>query len=148
MITELRRLELADMDAAARVHRAAFDHAMPWLIGLHTPDEDLWFYRERVFTTALLWGAFDGETMAGLIAFNDDWVEQLYVLPEAQGYGIGSKLLDVAKRAADRLQLWTFQRNVPAQHFYQARGFVLVEQTDGSRNEEREPDARYLWTRV
>jgi len=25
----LRRLHLADMDAAARVHRAAFDHALP-----------------------------------------------------------------------------------------------------------------------
>jgi GNAT superfamily N-acetyltransferase len=147
LITELRRLELADMDAAARVHRAAFDHAMPWLIGLHTPDEDLWFYRERVFKTASLWGAFDGETLTGLIAFHDDWIEQLYVLPEAQGCGIGSKLLDVAKRAADRLQLWTFQRNAPARRFYQARGFVLVEQTDGSRNEEKEPDARYLWTR-
>jgi hypothetical protein len=36
----IRQLELADMDAAARVHRAAFDHALPWLTGLHTPDED------------------------------------------------------------------------------------------------------------
>jgi GNAT superfamily N-acetyltransferase len=147
LITDLRQLEFADMDAAAQVHRAAFDHAMPWLIGLHTPDEDRWFYREHVFKAASLWGAFDGEILAGLIAFHDGWIEQLYVLPKAQGCGIGSKLLDVAKRAADRLQLWTFQRNVPARRFYQARGFVLVEQTDGSRNEEREPDARYLWTR-
>ena len=147
LITDLRQLEFADMDAAAQVHRAAFDHAMPWLIGLHTPDEDRWFYREHVFKAASLWGAFDGETLAGLIAFHDGWIEQLYVLPKAQGCGIGSKLLDAAKRAADRLQLWTFQRNVPARRFYQARGFVLVEQTDGSRNEEREPDARYLWTR-
>ena len=25
------------------------------------------------------------------------------------------------------------------------RGFVLIEQTDGSRNEEKEPDALYRW---
>src|SRR6185437_14189007 len=53
----LRRLELADMDAAARIHRAAFDRALPWLAGLHTPDEDRWFFRERVFRACEVWGA-------------------------------------------------------------------------------------------
>ena len=47
----LRQLALTDMGAAAQVHRAAFDHAMPWLVGLHTPDQDRWFYREHVFAT-------------------------------------------------------------------------------------------------
>ncbi|WP_063781789.1 GNAT family N-acetyltransferase [Bradyrhizobium viridifuturi] len=143
-----RRLALADMDAAARVHRAAFDHALPWLAGLHTPDEDRWFYRERMFSVCTLWGAFDGEAMSGVIAFHDDLIEQLYVLPAAQGCGIGSALLDIAKQGADRLQLWTFQRNARTRSFYEARGFVAVEQTDGSRNEEKEPDVRYLWTQV
>jgi GNAT superfamily N-acetyltransferase len=136
------------MDAAARVHRAAFDHALPWLIGLHTPEEDRWFYRERMFQTCTLWGAFDDNAMTGVIAFRDDWIEQLYVLPEAQGRGVGTELLDVAKHASERLQLWTFQRNVRARRFYEARGFVLAEQTDGACNEEQEPDARYLWTRA
>ena len=143
----IRQLELADMDAAARVHRTSFDHALSWLTGLHTPEEDRWFYRERMFKTCTLWGAFDANAMTGVIAFHDDWIEQLYVLPEAQGRGVGTELLDVAKRAFDRLQLWTFQRNAPARRFYETRGFVLVEQTDGAGNEEKEPDARYLWTR-
>ena len=29
--------------------------------------------------------------------------------------------------------------------FYEARGFVASEFNDGSRNEEREPDVRYVW---
>lgn len=136
------------MDAAARVHRAAFDQALPRLTGLHTPDEDRWFYRERMFVTCTLWGAFDGAAMTGVIAFHDDWIEQLYVLPAAQGRGIGSALLEIAKRRAERLQLWTFQRNARARRFYEARGFVPVEQTDGSGNEEKEPDVRYLWKRA
>ena len=144
----IRQLELADMDAAARVHRTAFDHALPWLAGLHTPDEDRWFFRERMFKTSTLWGVFDSDAMIGMIAFHDDWIEQLYVLPEAQGQGVGTALLGVAKRASDCLQLWTFQRNAQARRFYQARDFVLVEQTDGAGNEEKEPDARYLWTRA
>jgi GNAT superfamily N-acetyltransferase len=144
----IRQLELADMDAAAGVHRAAFDHALPWLAGLHTPEEDRWFYRERMFKTCTLWGAFDRDVITGMIAFRDDWIEQLYVLPEAQGQGVATELLDVAKRASKRLQLWTFQRNASARRFYEARGFALVEETDGTGNEEKEPDSRYLWTRA
>jgi GNAT superfamily N-acetyltransferase len=143
----IRQLELADMDAAARVHRAAFDHASPWLTGLHTPDEDRWFYRERVFTGCQVHGAFEGGALVGIIALRRDWVDQLYVLPEVQGGGVGSELLQVAKRACERLQLWTFQRNLNARRFYEARDFALVEETDGAGNEEKEPDARYLWTR-
>ena len=143
----IRRLELADMDAAARVHRAAFDHALPWLTGLHTSEEDRWFYRERVFATCRVYGAFEGDVLTGIIAFRNEWIDQLYVLPDAQGRGVGTALVQVAKAAFDRLQLWTFQRNARARRFYEARGFVLVEQTDGAGNEEKEPDARYLWTR-
>jgi GNAT superfamily N-acetyltransferase len=143
----LRQLELADMDEAARLHRAAFDQALPWLAGLHTPEEDRWFFRERVFASCEVWGAFDGGMMTGMLAFRNDWIDQLYVLPGAQGRGIGTGLVKVAQNSLDRLQLWTFLRNQRARRFYEARGFVLVRETDGARNEEREPDALYLWTR-
>src|SRR4051812_3316142 len=96
----IRQLERADMDAAALVHRASFDHALPWLAGMHTPDEDRWFYRERMFKACTLWGAFEGDGMTGSIAFHDDWIEQLYVLPKMQGQGVGTALLDVAKRTS------------------------------------------------
>ena len=85
--------------------------------------------------------------MIGMIAFRKDWIDQLYVLPEVQGQGIGSSLLQRAQTSFERLKLWTFQRNVPARRLYEARGFALVRQTDGSGNEEKEPDALYLWTR-
>lgn len=144
---EMRRLELEDMDAAARVLRTSFDAALPPLAGLHTPEEDRWFFRERVFTTCEVWGAFDGAAMTGMIAFRKDWIDHLYVLPGAQRRGAGTELLGIARRARDRLQLWTFQRNMQARRFYEARGFALVRETDGAENEEKEPDALYLWTR-
>lgn len=143
----LRQLALTEMGEAAQIHRIAFDQAMPWLVGLHTPDQDRWFYRERVLQTCRVWGRFDGDQLSGIIAFRDGWVEQLYVRPAAQGRGFGTELLNVAKGTYDRLDLWTFQRNASARRFYEMRGFVLVEQTDGARNEEKEPDARYLWIR-
>jgi GNAT superfamily N-acetyltransferase len=143
----LRQLELVDMDAAARVLRVSYDQALPWLAGLHTPEEDRWFLRERVFPACAVWGAFDDVTMIGMLAFREGWIDQLYVLPDAQGLGVGTELLRVAQDAVGHIQLWTFQRNARARLFYEARGFALMRETDGARNEEREPDALYLWTR-
>src|SRR5882757_4208589 len=103
----LRQLTLSDMDAAARVHRAAFDDALPWLAGLHTPAEDRWFFRERVFKSCQVWGAFNHAEMIGFIAFREDWIDQLYVHPGHQGRGTGTLLLRVAQDAFARLNLWT-----------------------------------------
>jgi GNAT superfamily N-acetyltransferase len=67
-------------------------------------------------------------------------------VPSFQGLGIGDKLLAMAKELRPSgLTLWTFQRNARARQFYEARGFVASEFTDGSRNEEREPDVLYAW---
>jgi GNAT superfamily N-acetyltransferase len=143
----LRRLALKDMDAAAAVHRVSFDHALPWLSGLHTPADDRAFHRTEVFMSCEVWGAERQSKLIGIIAFRHEWIDQLYVLPDARGHGIGSNLLEIAQRAFPLLNLWTFQRNLPARRFYEANGFVAVRETDGSGNEEKEPDVLYRWKR-
>ncbi len=95
-----RRLSLAEMDDAARIHRIAFDERLPWLAGLHTPDEDRAFYRERIFPRCEVWGAAaEGGDIVGIIAFRDGWIDQLYVLPQHKGRGAGGALLAVAQAA-------------------------------------------------
>ncbi len=144
MTIVLRRLTLDDVDAVAGVHRTAFDARLPWLAGLHSPAEDRWFFRERVFTDCAVWGALDA-TVVGFIAFREGWIDQLYVLPRWQGQGVGQALLKIAKKTWPSLDLWTFQRNVEARRFYERQGFIAIDQTDGSRNEEHEPDVLYRW---
>lgn len=143
----LRKLAFADMGAAAAVHRASFDHALPTLAGLHSPEEDRAFYRTQVFRACQVWGAEKQSKLVGIIAFREDWIDQLYVLPDAQGRGVGSDLLEIAQEAFPVLHLWTFQRNVRARRFYEANGFVALRETDGSGNEEKEPDILYRWQR-
>lgn len=141
----LRKLDLADMPAAAAVHRASFDERLPTLSGLHTPEEDVGFWSAVVFKDCQIWGAEEGGRLVGVIAFLEDWIDQLYVLPEAQARGIGSRLLDVAKSAYPVLSLWTFKRNAPARRFYEKHGFFVVDESDGAGNEEKEPDVLYKW---
>jgi len=101
-----------------------------------------------MFKTCELWGYFDEQQLVGIIAFREGWIDQLYVLPSSQGRGIGTALLEIAKRRSRRLSLWTFQHNTNARRFYEAQGFTLVEETDGTANEEKEPDALYTWQAV
>jgi ribosomal protein S18 acetylase RimI-like enzyme len=141
----LRKLDLADMPAAAAVHRASFNERLPTLAGLHTPEEDVGFWSAVVFKDCQVWGAEEGGRLVGVIAFLEDWIDQLYVLPEAQGRGIGCRLLDIAKSTYPALSLWTFQRNKPARRFYEKHGFFVVDESDGAGNEEKEPDVLYKW---
>jgi hypothetical protein len=43
-------------------------------------------------------------------------------------------------------EVWAFQRNENALHFYESQGFRLIEATDGGGNEEREPDMLLTWS--
>ncbi len=143
----LARLAVSDAAAVAAIHRAAFDAALPWLAGLHTPAEDLEYFSGHVLVGCEVWGASALGRLSAFIAFREGWIDQLYVAPVRQGHGAGSALLAVAMGAWPELRLWTFQRNATARRFYEARGFVLIEETDGRGNEEREPDALYAWRR-
>lgn len=145
MTAVFRKLCRDDMAETASVHRTSFKERLPWLAQLHTPEEDRGYWRGHLFATCDIWGAERDGTLLGVIAFRTDWVDQLYILPSVQGQGIGSRLLDIAKGAHPQLFLWTFQRNTPARRFYETRGFVATEETDGSGNEENEPDVLYRW---
>lgn len=108
--------------------------------------------REWIRTVAIaereLWlaASADGQVLA-LLVLNVGWVDQLYVDPLWTGKGLGSRLVELAKfRRPAGLQLWTFATNIGAQRFYQRHGFVVAETTDGSQNEEQEPDIRMVWT--
>ena len=74
------------------------------------------------------------------------WLDDLYVLPDAQGRGVGTALLDrVLAGHPDGIGLWVFESNRPARDFYARHGFVSLERTDGSANEERAPDIKLVW---
>jgi putative acetyltransferase len=135
-----------DVEAVARLNRAVRTACLPYLPDLHTPAEDLWFFRERVFPECTVWVA--GETaLDGFCAWRPGWVDHLYIRPECHGQGLGTALLARAMAEHSPLRLWAFQRNTQALRFYAARGFRVIERTDGSRNEEREPDALLEWVR-
>ena len=146
----LRRAILDDADALAAILRAAMRGAMPSLPELHTPEEDRWFLREIVLPNEEVWVVERDGQIVGFTALGAregiDYLQHIYVAPEHQSRGIGSELLNRAKeRRPAGFRLWVFQTNEGARQFYERRDLRLVELTDGSHNEEKEPDALYEW---
>ncbi|WP_353471503.1 GNAT family N-acetyltransferase [Salipiger sp. H15] len=84
-------------------------------------------------------------TLLGFLAREGSYVHALFVAQAVQGRGIGHALLEDAKRAARRLELWTFLANARAQRFYERAGFAISRRGDGSANAEGLPDLFYVW---
>ena len=143
------RLRLAgpgeDGDAVARIFLAA-RAGMTYLPRVHTDEETTRFFRDAVVPNDEVWLAEDDSGTVGFAALGSAELNHLYVRPDAQGRGAGSLLLDRAKeRRPDGFRFWVFQQNADARRFYERHGCVLVLETDGAGNEEREPDALYEW---
>jgi ribosomal protein S18 acetylase RimI-like enzyme len=143
----IRRAEAGDADVAASIYlvsREAAGAAFP--PNIHSEEETREFVRDVVVPTREPWLAIVDDRPVGLLVLAGDDIDWLHVLPEAQGHGVGSALIDHAQSLRpDGVALWTYASNTPAQRFYERRDFVVVRETDGADNEDHAPDIRYVW---
>ncbi|MEU6815056.1 GNAT family N-acetyltransferase [Streptomyces sp. NPDC046860] len=147
MTVLLRRALPADARAAADVWLRSFAAALPTVVRPRADDEVRAHIRDVVIPLRETWVAEAEEGgIVGMMVLDGDLLSQLYLDPAHRGRGLGDRFVALAKeRSPGGLTLWTFQVNRPAHRFYERHGFVAVERTDGSGNEEREPDVRYAW---
>ncbi|HEY8170159.1 MAG TPA: GNAT family N-acetyltransferase [Candidatus Limnocylindria bacterium] len=135
----------ADAGIVAKIWLASFGatYSFP---PAHSVDQVRAWVAERLLPDTETWIAEERGTAIGFISIGGRSIEQLYLLPEQTGRGIGSMLMTLAKeRRPTGLELWTFQVNEGARRFYVRHGFHVAELTDGADNEEQQPDVRYVW---
>jgi len=142
----IRRATADDVDAVAALFRRSFG-TLDFLPTLHTPEED----REHlagVVAEQDVWVAEDDGRVVGFLALKGDHGTFFYVDPDAHERGHGSELFEEAQRARPGgFDFWVFQANERARRFYEKRGCIPLEFTDGAGNEEKTPDVRYEWRR-
>ncbi|GAB2774479.1 GNAT family N-acetyltransferase [Streptomyces chlorus] len=144
---DLRRALPADSAPAAGVWLRSFAAALPGVVRPRSDDEVHGYFRHVLVPLRETWVAeTEGGGLVGVMVLEDEELAQLYLAPEWRGRGLGDRFVALAKEhRPEGLFLWTFQVNGPAHRFYERHGFEAVEWTDGSRNEEREPDVRFVW---
>jgi len=143
-MTLLRPAEPADAADLAAVQIAA-RAAAPMPESIHPEADVAAFLLSRIGEDEV-WVAEVEGAVAAYARFTPTWLDDLYVLPTHQGAGLGGALLGlVMSLRPDGLGLYVFETNAPARHFYEARGFLVTARSDGSENEEREPDLRMEW---
>ncbi len=147
MAVTFRRATAADAPDVATVYIASRRGAAAYLPTVGTDAEIRAFVIHQMVPERETWVAeLDGRIVAVLVLDGYE-VQQFYVAPDYQRSGVGDAMLAHAKHLRPAgLRLFTFQRNAPARRFYEARGFIAKEFTDGATSMEREPDVLYQWT--
>jgi GNAT superfamily N-acetyltransferase len=140
----IRRATQDDADAIADVLTAA-RAVQAWFPPLHSPEETRSFVRDRLLPGHETWVVESDGCVVAFAALTDDHLGHLFVHPDAQRRGIGTALLEHTQRLLPGgFSLWTHQAS-EARAFYEARGLVAVEFTDGATTMEKIPDVRYEW---
>ncbi|MEX0308502.1 MAG: N-acetyltransferase family protein [Ruegeria sp.] len=126
----------------AILHGFAREH--DWMPKLHSEAETIafcgWMIDRDWVTVAELQG-----NVVGFLALSEVEIHSLYLAVPARGRGIGQLLLNHAKARRPELSLFAFQANDPARRFYERNGFAEVARSDGSGNDEKLPDIKYVW---
>jgi hypothetical protein len=144
MPTQIRRATPSDSAETAGVFLASRG-SMTYLPNLHSEEETRDFIA-RVVRDLEAFVAVRAGLIVGFAALHGDWLDHLYVHPSRFNTGTGTKLFDEVRfQRPGGFQFWVFQQNIGARRFYERHGCALARLTDGRDNEEKLPDALYVW---
>ncbi|MEJ2795716.1 GNAT family N-acetyltransferase [Iodobacter sp. LRB] len=141
--------ECSDSHSIASLYLASRKAYLSYAPLAHS-DEAIYSWAADVLikTNRIIAASKDG-LIYGFIATASDegrhWINHLYIHPLHTGSGTGSALLEYALTQIPRpVYLYTFQANTGARRFYERHGFIALEFSDGTGNEEGCPDVLYV----
>lgn len=120
---------------AAAVHSISWKEShrafcTPDFIKKHTPERQQEYLQNKMSGGAKVYLLVD-EKPVGIVSVTDSLIEDLYVLPEMQNRGYGTKLLQFAISLCPGIPvLWILENNTGAKRLYRRMGF----QETGRRN--------------
>jgi ribosomal protein S18 acetylase RimI-like enzyme len=141
----IREYRDEDFDAVTILWRVARERLLPEgeTDTGHNFYEDQAYFRNEILKKNQVWAVEIDHRPAAFLAMENDFIDQLYVHPRYQRYGIGKALLAFARsKSPGHLWLYTLQSNVNARAFYEKNGFVAEK---FGISPENEPDVEYHW---
>ena len=113
---------------AAAIHSTSWKEShrafcTPDFIELHTPDRQREYLNRKRNSGTKIFMLVE-EQPVGIVSVTNSLIEDLYVLPEMQNKGYGTKLLQYAVgQCAETPTLWILENNTGAEKLYRRMGF-------------------------
>lgn len=113
---------------AAVIHATAWKEShrsfcAPDFIEMHTPERQQGYIRKKMNCGSKFYMLAEAEPI-GIVSVKEGLIEDLYVLPQKQNMGYGTKLLQFAvAQCIDTPTLWILENNADAKRLYYKMGF-------------------------
>ena len=126
MIVPVNETNLAQ---AAAVHSISWKEShrafcSPDFVEAHTPERQRAYLRGKMNNGTKLY-MLEEEGPVGIVSVTNSLIEDLYVLPDKQNRGYGTRLLQFAiEQCTDTPALWILENNVNAGRLYRRMGFM------------------------
>ncbi len=114
---------------AATIHSISWKEShrafcTPDFIELHTPDRQREYLNNKMNNGTKIYMLVE-EDPIGIVSVTYSLIEDLYVLPDMQNMGYGTKLLQYAiEQCTDTPTLWILENNTGAERLYRRMGFM------------------------
>ncbi len=117
-----------NLTQAAAIHSISWQEShrsfcTPAFIEMHTPERQLDYLRSKISAGAKIF-MLEDKAPVGIVSVTDGLIEDLYILPDKQNMGYGTKLLRYAiEQCTDTPTLWILENNTGAARLYRRMGF-------------------------
>ena len=124
-----------NLSQAAAIHSVSWQDShrsfcSPDFISLHTPERQKAYLAEKMKGGSRVY-LLSEDGPKGIVSVTGSLIEDLYVLPDQQNKGYGTRLLVFAmQQCAERPTLWILENNSGAERLYRRLGFEKT----GARN--------------
>ena len=121
-------VDKANLFQAATIHSISWKEShrafcTPDFIESHTPDRQREYLSSKMNSGTRLYMLVE-EKPLGIVSVTHSLIEDLYVLPNMQNMGYGTKLLQYAiDQCTDIPTLWILENNIKAERLYRRMGF-------------------------
>ena len=131
----IKKVDKANIKEAAKIHSVSWqkshsDICNADFIQIHTPERQEQYIVNKLRSGSEFYILFAGEKPVGVVSIKNNIIEDLYVLPDEQNKGYGSKLLVFVMKKCDKKSLlWILETNTKAENFYKKFGFKRTGKT-------------------